>query len=268
MAGPKTLRSLSRLLSYPDDQTVEAAELLYIILQGELPEAAQNMSDFGAFLEQHEPWQVEEAFTGTFDVNPACALEVGWHLFGEEYARGLFLVRMREELRKYGLEESAELPDHISHVLAVVGCMPDDEASRFVTACVLPAVKKMHAALQGKDSPYGNVVSCLALILNHVWGEGESLTDGSESEHPDGNAIPDGVDLLHAFPVADVNFGCGGGGCGSSQPGDLVQLSGNVGGSEKGSEKGSGTVVQSTLRAVPATVPDPFFEAQQRSDQP
>ncbi len=47
-------------------------------------------------------WEVEEAFTRTFDVNPACALEVGWHLFGEEYTAAMFLVRMREELRKHG----------------------------------------------------------------------------------------------------------------------------------------------------------------------
>ena len=137
---------------------------------------------------------------------------------------------MREELAKYGIEETTELPDHITHVLAVIGAMPDDEATRFVTACVLPAVRKMHSALLGKDSPYGNVVSCLALILHHVWGEGELLTDGSEHELARGSALPDGVDLLHAFPVADV--GCGSG-CGCSEPPEsseaesteLVQLS-------------------------------------------
>ena len=61
-------------------------------------------------------------------------------------------------------------------------------------------------------------------ILHHVWGEGESLYDGSESGHPDANAIPGRVDPLHAFPVADVSFGGCGGGCGSSEPKDLVQL--------------------------------------------
>lgn len=224
MAGPKTLRSLSTLLSYPTEQTVEAAELLYIILQGEIPEAASRISNFGEYLERHTLDEVEEAFTGTFDINPGCALEIGWHLFGEEYARGLFLVRMREELKKYGLEESAELPDHVTHVLSVVAAMSEEEAERFVSACVLPAIKKMHAALERKDSPYGDVVTCLALILQHVWGDGGSLTDGSEDEHPDGNAIPEGVDLLHAFPVADV--GCGSG-CGdtSQATSQLVQLS-------------------------------------------
>ena len=231
MASQKTLRALSRLLSYPDEQTVEAAELLYIILQGEVPQAASEISQFGEYAERHELWEFEEAFTRTFDVNPACALEVGWHLFGEEYARGMFLVRMREELRKYGLSESAELPDHITHVLAVVGAMPDDEAERFVCACVLPAVRKMQQALDGKQSPYGHVVECLALVLHHVWGQGEALIDGSESAHPDRDAIPGGVDLLHAFPVADADPCCGGvcGGSDRPQHRDLVQLSFNSG---------------------------------------
>ena len=34
------------------------------------------------------------------------------------------MVRMREELRKYGLPETVELPDHIAHVLSVVAAMP------------------------------------------------------------------------------------------------------------------------------------------------
>ena len=126
------MNTFSRLLSYPDQQITQAAELLYIVLQGELDEAAREIAQFGKFLEQHETREVEETFTGTFDINPACALEVGWHLFGEEYARGMFLVRMREELRKYNLSESVELPDHLSHVLAVVAAMDESEATRFV----------------------------------------------------------------------------------------------------------------------------------------
>ena len=98
---PKVLHAFTRLLGYPDQHTSQAAELLYIVLQDEVDEAAVDVARFGEFLERHDMWQVEEAFTGTFDVNPACALEVGWHLFGEEYARGMFLVRMREEMRKY-----------------------------------------------------------------------------------------------------------------------------------------------------------------------
>ena len=230
MAEHKTLRSLSRLLSYPDEQTVEAAELLYIILQGELPEAATQISEFGSYLEQHTLTELEEKFTQTFDISPTCALEVGWHLFGEEYARGMFLVRMREELRKYNLAESTELPDHIVHVLSIIAEMPKEAAERFVQACVLPAALKMQAALEKCESPYEKVVSAMVSVLHHVWGSGEVLV--REDEHPDANAIPEGVDLLHAYPVshlpaADVNPVCGEGCCSSSPSPELVPLSMN-----------------------------------------
>lgn len=214
---PKVLNALSNLLSYPDEHTVQTAELLYVLLMDELPEAASAASAFGSFVDQCELYEVEEAFTRTFDVNPTCALEVGWHLFGEEYARGMFLVRMREELRKYGLPESSELTDHLCHVLAVVAAMPDDEATRFVKACVQPAVEKMNAAVQGKGIPYAPVVSCLAMVLRHIWGEPAEDTSATPANRRDAFAS----DPLHAYPVADVMAG---GASPSGEPLDLVPL--------------------------------------------
>lgn len=142
MANQKTLRAFGQLLTYPNQHTAEAAELLYIILMSDVPEAAKGISAFGTFIEQHDLWEVEEAFTQTFDVILP-VLDIGWHLFGEEYARGMFLVRMREELRKHGLVETTELPDHITHVLAIIGEMSDEDAGKFVRACILPAMLKM-----------------------------------------------------------------------------------------------------------------------------
>jgi nitrate reductase delta subunit len=200
---PKVLGTLSRLMTYPDEHTVQAAELLYIVLQAELPAAAREVSAFGAFAEQHEIWELEEVYTRTFDVNPACALEVGWHLFGEEYARGMFLVRMREELRKYDLPESAELTDHLTHVLAVVAAMPDDEAARFVQACVQPAVEKMKSALEDKETPYKYIVACLSSVLAYTWGEPVQSTD-EDAPFDLSRPFAQEQDPLRAFPVADV----------------------------------------------------------------
>ncbi len=212
---PKLLNALALLLDYPNDSTVQTVELLYVVLHCELDAAAQDAALFGAFLEQHDLSEIEEAFTQTFDINPLSALEVGWHLFGEEYARGMFLVRMREELRKYGLAESAELPDHLSHVLAIVSVMPEAEATRFVRACVQPAVEKMNEALSTRDTPYRHVMSCLANVLKYIWGEPSSANPG---EHLAGvRPRPFEGDLLHAFPVADVTCGCDTGCDGSAQ---------------------------------------------------
>ena len=215
---PKLLHALGRLLSYPDESTVQTAELLFVVLKGELDEAAQDAARFGAYAERHDLAELEEAFTRTFDVNPMSALEVGWHLFGEEYARGMFLVRMREELRKYAIPESVELPDHLSHVLSIVSAMPDEEAKRFVRACVQPAVEKMKQALAEKETPYRNVIDCLSTILKHVWGEPSS----TNAEVGSGNR-PFASDPLHAFPVADVTCGCGSS-CSSSDRPDLLQI--------------------------------------------
>lgn len=216
---PKLLNAISRLLTYPDDYTPQAAELLYVVLQGELPTAATAASRFGAFVEQSEPWEVEEAFTGTFDVNPECALEVGWHLFGEEYARGMFLVRMREEMRKYNIVETVELPDHLGHVLAVLAAMPEDEAIRFVKSCVQPAVEKMNDGLAKKDTPYRDVIFCLAEVMRYTWGEPvESTAEPAQTRRSGAPAFAS--DPLRAeFPAADV--GCCGDGCGQPK---LVQL--------------------------------------------
>lgn len=192
---PKILDALARSLSYPDEHTVQAAELLYVMLQGELPEAASAASAFGVYLEPREQYELEEAYSRTFDINPACALEVGWHLFGEEYARGLFLVRLRGEMRLRGLEESAELPDHITHVLAILAAMPADEAQRFVHACVRPALEKMLAKLVEVDSPYRHVIGCLALVLDSEFGRLEPADD-----EPAQDAAVAG-DLLRDFPM-------------------------------------------------------------------
>ena len=213
----KVMDAFARLLAYPGESSAQTAELLYVVLHAELPEAAREISLFGRFLEQHNPREVEEIFTGTFDVNPECALEVGWHLFGEEYARGMFLVRMREELRRFNLPESSELPDHISHVLSVVKAMPEEEAQRFVTACVQPAVEKMSQALAKKDSPYRHVIASLAQVFRQKWGDGESSA-GSNVLHSRSAK----VDPLHAMPVAAV--GCGGGCGGTCAEPDVVEL--------------------------------------------
>ena len=212
---PKLLKALSRLLSYPDDSTVQTAELLYVVLQGELDSAVEDIAQFGAFAETCEVTELEESYTRTFDINPLSALEVGWHLFGEEYARGMFLVRMREELRKYSLPESNELPDHMTHVLAVVAAMPDAEATRFVRACVQPAVEKMHLALKDTDSPYRHVLRCLASLLQYTWGDPQSVEEVTSADSSTRRVFE--CDPLHAYPVADVDLGCGSAACGNLQ---------------------------------------------------
>ncbi|MBI2815893.1 MAG: nitrate reductase molybdenum cofactor assembly chaperone [Acidobacteria bacterium] len=118
--------------------------------------------------------QVQELYTHTFDFNPACALEVGWHLYGDEYARGEFLLAMRERLRRHCIAESRELPDHLSNVLSLLDHMEPQEARNFRDGFLIPALNKMLAGLAEHDNPYRYVLLALAKRLSSQTGEGSA----------------------------------------------------------------------------------------------
>lgn len=115
---------------------------------------AAGLTGLADFAESISTAQLQEQFVDTFDWSPATALEIGWHLFGEDYARGEFMARMRAELRRYGLQESGELSDHLTHVLALLGHMEKDQADEFSRDFVSPAVGKLVAALDQRNSPF------------------------------------------------------------------------------------------------------------------
>lgn len=156
---------LAALLRYPDAAYLSDLDACCCALAAADPQAAQHLARFGAALRTRTLTDLEELFTHTFDINPACALEVGWQLFGEEYERGTFLVRMRQEMRRLGLSETAELPDHLTHVLAVLGRMEPERADDFATACVLPAVDRMYASIAGDEVPYEHVLGAIRVFL-------------------------------------------------------------------------------------------------------
>ena len=133
---------------------------------------------FGAWADQMRglcPADRQEIYARTFDLSPKCTLEIGWHLFGESYDRGTFLVWMRGQLRGFALAESTDLPDHVRHVLPVLGRMEPEAADAFSTACVQPALETIRDGLDGLDSPYRPLIDaiCVWLASHH----GVSLRD-------------------------------------------------------------------------------------------
>jgi nitrate reductase delta subunit len=102
---------------------------------------------------------MQELYVQTFEFNPACTLEIGWHLFGENYERGEFLVRMREELRRYGIAESSELPDHLTHLLVLIGRLEHREAAELAGQFLLPALAKIQDGL--KNNTYVSLIAAV-----------------------------------------------------------------------------------------------------------
>jgi nitrate reductase delta subunit len=133
------LEALAALFTYPGNGYAAAAENAAASSGSAVP----LLPAFATEVRRMPLTALQELYTGTFDLQPVCALDLGWHLFGEDYQRGLLLARMRRELRACGIPETRELPDHLSHVLLLLARMEPAQAEEFVAAIVVPAVENM-----------------------------------------------------------------------------------------------------------------------------
>lgn len=159
------LERFGEILSYPGEDYLQQVAACRDAALGIDPEAVRCLSDFNARVCGLTVEEVQELYVQTFDLNPVCALEVGWQLYGDNYDRGNFLVKMRQELERHGVPENRELPDHISNVLPLLACMDPSDAMLFAAASAVPALNKMLAAFEGKNSPYEDVLKALRRIL-------------------------------------------------------------------------------------------------------
>ena len=75
------------------------------------------------------------------------------------------LVRLRDLLRKHGVAEGTELPDHLTHVLPLLGRAPEGLASALAPGPVAQAVEKMHAGLESAASPWTGVLEATRALL-------------------------------------------------------------------------------------------------------
>lgn len=133
--------ALALLFEYPDGSYVQRCRDAGL---NEFADKMANLTESG----------IQELFVSSFDWNPATSLDLGWHLYGDQYERGDFLVRMRVELRRYGIAESAELPDHMTHTLRLLGRMDATAAQEFAHEFTAPAVAKLLASLEQMKSPF------------------------------------------------------------------------------------------------------------------
>ncbi len=159
---PAIYNSLAELLSYPTDAHAWHAP----IAPGDRRSSvAAELAAFMNVAGQMSLHELQELFIQTFDLSPVCSLEMGWHLFGENYDRGLLLVKMRQQMRAHGLVENAELPDHLTNGIRLLSRMEHQAAGYFAEAVVLPALEKMLEAIRGKQNAYEHVLDAVRLAI-------------------------------------------------------------------------------------------------------
>jgi nitrate reductase assembly molybdenum cofactor insertion protein NarJ len=144
------LDAVASFFEYPAEGFDVRARTALGVLEREAPGLAlvcRPLADAGSGL--------EETFARTFDWSGERSLDLGWHLYGEQYERGAFLVSMRSRLRVAGVEEATELPDHLTGVLRALGRMEAAEADAFCAAILAPALGKLVAGFDRTEpNPY------------------------------------------------------------------------------------------------------------------
>lgn len=109
---------------------------------------------------------MEELYTRTFDLNPIATLEVGWHLWGEQYERGRFLADLRGAQEVLGIEAGNELPDHLTVLLPMLAKMPAANRVQLVREKLFPALDKIEKPLDESGNPYRHLIKAARVALS------------------------------------------------------------------------------------------------------
>jgi nitrate reductase delta subunit len=108
---------------------------------------------------------MQELYSTTFDLDPACAPYVGHHLCGDSPRRGTFMARLADVYRQDGFAGAGaqgELPDHVAVVLRYLAAVPTGaERQALLEDGLVPALDRMLSAPLDDDNPYRSLLAAL-----------------------------------------------------------------------------------------------------------
>lgn len=156
---------LSYLLRYPSAEVCAAhGELCAEIDELRLGPVRDSLTAFmRAFDNAPTRWAAH--YVETFDLRRRASLELTYYAHGDTRERGMALLRLKKLYRAAGLPlESAELPDHISVVLAFAS-LAEEEQGAAVLAEHRAAIELLRLSLHDLNSPYAHVLDALTACL-------------------------------------------------------------------------------------------------------
>lgn len=159
-------RQFATLLSYPGENVLAEAVACSVALKDISPESSGFLESFIHFLETNNISRIEEAFTGTFDLQSLCHPYVGYQLCGESQQRTMFMIKLRELYQQYGFVSANELPDHLTEVMRFVGSINDQDCRQeIIQDGLLPALTKITQGIESDGHPYLAVLKALQGFL-------------------------------------------------------------------------------------------------------
>jgi nitrate reductase delta subunit len=156
---------LSYLLRYPGPGIADARDELAAEVAA-LPRGAVRDA-LGRFMSAWPGDQTALAarYVETFDLRRRATLELTYYVHGDTRERGMALLRLKKLYRAAGLPmDSAELPDHLTVMLAFAALAPAGHGEALL-AQHRPAIELLRLSLHDLDSPYAHVLDAVACGL-------------------------------------------------------------------------------------------------------
>jgi nitrate reductase molybdenum cofactor assembly chaperone NarJ/NarW len=154
----------AEILGYPERPVEKAVRDCVAELAPEFPDAHTQLVDFESAVAGKNLGQLQEAYTNAFDLRPDCTPNLGYHLFGDDGRRGLFLAELKGRMEARGIPLGFELPDHISLLLRYLDAV-EEERPHVIADCLIPAVSRMVEVLGATYNPYEKALRALLSLL-------------------------------------------------------------------------------------------------------
>jgi nitrate reductase delta subunit len=151
---------LAALADYPDARFITELRACEESLLQVSPCAAAHLRAFAESLAGVSVARQEELYVESFDLDPQCSLNLTWHVAGDEHLRGAMMAGLRDDLRRAGVPDTAELPDHLTRLLALFA-REDDERAGALGSLIRSGVAKVQEALGRRRSPYVHLLRAI-----------------------------------------------------------------------------------------------------------
>lgn len=157
---------LADLLDYPVADWQARCDECRELLTAESESFVSQFALFASEIERLSLSDLQEVYTRTFDLNPVCALDIGYHLFGENYKRGVFLANLRETEEPFDLGQEHQLPDYLPVLLRLLPKLEDKELrGALIVDCINPALEKILKKLSEGENPYRYLIEAVRVTL-------------------------------------------------------------------------------------------------------
>jgi nitrate reductase delta subunit len=161
-----TFEILADILEYPAANRRLSIDERDFLLKSEAQPFVSHINLFISSSEGLSLTERQELYARTFDLNPACALEIGYHLFGENYKRGVFLANLRETEEPFDIKQDHQLPDYLPVLLRLLTRLDDRELrTALIAECLIPGLEKMLKAVVDSENPYRDLLMAIAALL-------------------------------------------------------------------------------------------------------